>query len=182
MRPEIISPSNFEPIFSNKFFIDTNVWLYLIFPNHSNINKKITGQYSNLYANILSKKCLIETSIIQISEIVNLILQLEFKEFKKKNSFYGDFKQFRNSENSKLALQNAQILVNTITKTSTIRSGNLTPEEILNISNNIEKADFNDLCFAKHCSKENAILVTHDFDFNALDSKFKIVSANEKYL
>jgi predicted nucleic acid-binding protein len=182
MKPEIIKTSNFKPSFSDKFFLDTNVWLYLIFPQHSNVSKGIIDQYSQFYANILQKECLIESSIVQISEIVNLILQLEFKQYKKKSKLHIDFKEFRSSENAKEALKNAQTLVNTIAKSSAIRSGNLTQEEIITLTSNIEKADFNDLCFAKHCSNENAILVTHDFDFNALNPDFKIITANLKYL
>lgn len=181
MKPEIISPLNFKPTFNDKFFLDTNVWLYLIFPQHSNISKGIIDQYSEFYSTILRRECLIESSIVQIAEIVNLILQLEFKAYKKKNNVTYDYKQFRSSDNSKEALRNAQTLVNLISKCSTIRSGNLTPEEIVKLTSDIEKADFNDLCYAKHCSKEKAILVTHDFDFNAINNNFKIITANSKY-
>lgn len=182
MKPNIKSTTDIVPNFSHKFFLDSNVWFYLLFPQYSKVSRKVIDLYSRFYDSILSKGCLIETTILQISELVNLIQRIEYKEFSKKATTILTFKEFIKSENGKLSLKNAQLLVDSILKSASIRQGNLSESEMKEIMKQIEKADFNDMCIAKHCAKEQAVLVTHDFDFNAVQLNFTIVSANDNYL
>lgn len=182
MKPNITSTSDFKPNFTHKFFLDSNVWFYLIFPQYSKVGNQIISKYSSLYDKILDKGLLIETTILQISELVNLILRVEFKEFCIKTGSNIKFKDYIKSSEGENSLLNAKMLVNKILKCSTIRQGNLNEREMVTIMDHIHLADFNDMCFARHCEKENSILVTHDFDFKALNQSIEIVSANENYL
>lgn len=181
MKPNILNTKDFNPNFSQKFFLDSNVWLYLIFPQHSNIAQKHINNYSDFFSKIKQKQCLIETNIVQMSELVNLLLQLEYRKNKKVNNQLT-FKEFRNNSQGKTALEEAKTLTSFILKFTTLRSGNFNSEEMVKMVENCDKADLNDIYFASHCIKEDAILVTHDFDFNALEKNIKIISANPNYL
>lgn len=181
MKTKVINAANFSPSRSSKFFLDSNVWMYLNFPQHSDVAKQIIDSYSDFFDKIISKGCLIETNIVQISELVNLILHLEFVEAKKLNKFQGNFKSFRASDLAGKALLHAKTLSDQIVKCSTLRDGVFGVDELKEIVAECDKADFNDLFFAKFCIKEDAILVTHDFDFKAIDTDIKVVSFNRKY-
>ncbi len=169
-----------SPSSSTKFFLDTNVWLYLYFPQYSNVAKHIIEKYSSAFDEILEKNCLIVTDVIQMSELINLVLHIEFKEFQKTNPTIT-FKQFRNSVSSIDAFENAKLLAKNILKSATLRGGIFTEAEIITIVHSCDKADFNDIYFARFCDKESATLITHDFDFNALDIEIKVYSGNSKY-
>ncbi|MBN8697687.1 MAG: hypothetical protein J0L87_14240 [Bacteroidetes bacterium] len=173
----------FEPSnFSHSFFLDSNVWMYLIFPQHSTIAEKHIKNYSSLFEKIKKKDCIIFTDIIQISELVNLILRIEYKKYLKANSCRIEFKEFRMLDAGKKALMSAKTLIQIITKSATISSGVFSSEELKVMANDCDKADFNDVFFANFCQKKKAILVTHDFDFNALKVDLEVLSANENYL
>jgi predicted nucleic acid-binding protein len=181
MKSNIISIRDFKPKFSEKFFLDTNVWMYLFYPQNSSISKKKIQEYSTLFEFIVDRAFLIESNIVQISEIINLFVKLEFDDFKKKNPSSLSLKDYRDSEEGNETRKKAEILVKSIARVATIRSGNLSDSDIQNIVSKINKADFNDICFAFHCNKEKATLLTHDFDFGAIEGDFTIVSGNEKY-
>lgn len=175
------SLKDFKPKHNSKLFFDTNVWLYLYYPQFSEVSKTIIERYSNLFNEILNKDCLIITDMIQMSELINLTLQLEYKAYCKKNS-YLKFKDFRDKNEYKDALESAKNFSANILKSVTLRGGIFTPEELKTIVNNCDRADFNDIYFAQFCYKENAILITHDFDFNALDVEVELYTCNNRYL
>ena len=129
----------------------------------------------------MNKGCLIETTVLQISELVNLIHKIEQSNNENHSIRLLKLKDFLKSTDGKSAKEKAQTLVNTMLKSATLRQGNLTESEMLDLMNQISNADFNDLCIAKHCEKESAILVTHDFDFNAVIFNLEIISANSNY-
>lgn len=181
MKYNIVNTSNFNPNYSHKFFFDSNVWLYLLFPQLSDISQRHINNYSEFFSKIKQKDCLIETNFVQMSELINVLLQNEFKSIKKINHSLK-FKEFRNSKEGEKALDNAKILTSFVLKSATLRNGNFNSEELKTMVENCDKADINDIYFASHCLKEQAILVTHDFDFNALKSNLQIISANPKYL
>lgn len=172
---------DFKAKHNSKLFFDTNVWLYLYYPQHSQVSKTIIDRYSSLFSEVLSKNCLIVTDMIQMSELINLTLQLEYKAYCKKNP-YLSFKEFRDKNEYKEGLQNAKDFSTNILKTVTLRGGIFTPEELKTIVNKCDRADFNDIYFAQFCYKENAILITHDFDFNALDVEVELYTCNGRYL
>lgn len=181
MKHKIIIPNSFKPTFNHKFFLDTNVWFYLQFPDLSDVDDRIIRKYTEIYEAILSKDCLIETNSLQVAELVNLFLYTDLKNYNKKNKTRLIFKDYIKSDAGNKSREEAHLLINSITKNTTVRSGNLSEEELRKIISNIDKADFNDLCFARLCEKEGIYLVTHDFDFNAIETPLKIVSANKKY-
>src|SRR5690606_7326005 len=99
-----------------------------------------------------------------------------------KNKQYSiNFKEYREKEDSKKALAECKILISSMLQTSTPTDGIFNTEEIVGIANQCDKADFNDIYFSEFCSNQGLTLVTHDFDFNAIDKEIKILSANENY-
>jgi len=181
MKINVVNANDFKPNRTQKFFLDSNVWMYLFFPQHSSIANRIIDKYSHFFNSIVKSDCLIETNILQISELVNLILHLEFKEARKRNVFTGSFKEFRNSNFAISALTNAKVLTDKIIKCSTLRDGIFGVNALQVIVASCDKADFNDLFFAEFCKNENAILVTHDFDFKAVQKEIQVVSFNSNY-
>jgi len=175
------SIAELKPTFNSKFFLDTNVWLYLYFPQYTSVSKTIITEYSNFFEQILSKNCLIVTDMIQMSELINLVLRIEYNAFKINNASIS-FKQYRGTGSYLNALAIAKTLSVNILKSATLRSGFFNAEELKGIVDNCDKADFNDMYFANFCFKENAILITHDFDFNAINKNIALYTINSKYL
>lgn len=170
-----------NPKFNSKFFLDSNIWLYLYYPQFSQISKTLIEKYSHFFNDIVNKECLIVTDMIQMSELVNTVLQSEYKSYCRKTA-YLSFKDFRVKEEYISALSNAKSLSTNILKVTTLKGGIFTPEELRSMVNRCDKADFNDIYFAQLCLKEKAILITHDFDFNALDVEVDLYTCNSKYL
>lgn len=166
---------------SKKFFLDSNVWLYLLYPQSSKIANRHIRAYSNFYNRVISVGALVLTNLIQISELINVILQTEYRIHKKKGN-HIPFKEFRSSEDGGIALSNAKVFISQVVKTAELQTGLFNSDEMKNIVFDCDKADFNDIYFAAFCERQDAILVTHDFDFRALsDHDLLVLSANENY-
>jgi hypothetical protein len=175
------SITELKPTFNSKFFLDTNIWLYLYFPQYTSVSKNIITNYSNFFDEILSKECMIVTDMIQMSELINLVLRIEFNTLKN-DSPSLTFKEYRDTTSYLNALSIAKTLSSNILKCATLRSGIFNAEELKVMVENCDQADFNDIYFANFCSKENAILITHDFDFNAIKTNIALFTINGKYL
>jgi hypothetical protein len=169
------------PRANSKFFFDTNIWLYLYFPQFSQIPQPIIARYSNFYSAVRSIGSLIVTDMIQMSELINLVLHLEYRVFLKSNN-YISFKEFWAKPEYKNALQNAKIISESIMKATTFRGGIFSNEDLKRIVSKCDLADFNDIYFSEFCAKENAVLITHDFDFNALETGVELFTYNNRYL
>jgi len=173
--------ADFKPSFNTKLFLDTNIWLYLYYPQNTTVAKQIIDNYSNAFDEILSKKCLIVTDMIQMSELINLVLRIEFRAYTN-DKVNISFKEYRETTSYIEALANAKTLSLNILKSATLRSGIFNAEELKTMVDNCDQADFNDIYFANFCFKENAIIITHDYDFNAINTKIELYTLNNKYL
>lgn len=166
----------------DKFFIDTNVWVYLFYPSVSKISQRISEKYSELLAEILEKENLIFTNLIQFSELINVIHHQEYNDVKRKGEFRGSFKDFRDSEGFSEAMKTAKMLSGKITKQTNLQTGMFNSDEMKKMVSNCDKADFNDIYFIELAKKENLHIITHDFDFKAASSfTNSIITANQKY-
>ena len=145
--------------------MDTNIWHYLVYPQDAKINPKILNAYSDFFDQILRRDCLIETNLLQISEVINLIVQSEYKEYRNSNRLPKSLKDYKAGEEGKIALKNAKTFTQTILSSATIVSGIFNEAEMKSMAVDCDKADFNDLFFARMCQKNNCTIVTHDFDF-----------------
>lgn len=179
MRIEKIEDA--APKATEKYFLDSNVWLYLLYPQSSHISQRYIKQYSNFLDQLTSKNCLVLTNLIQVSEMVNVVMQVEYRRFVKSGGT-GSFKDFRGSSAGIEAMGEAKTLMTQVMKIATPLTGTFNQDEIKAMVAQCDQADFNDIYFAVFCQKQDAMLVTHDFDFNALNViSIGVLSANEKY-
>ncbi|KYG71760.1 PIN domain-containing protein [Roseivirga ehrenbergii] len=179
MKIELIK--KFKPKASQVFFFDSNIWLYLLYPQGNLMAQSYIKTYSEFSDKILRNHCSVVTNIIQISEIINVVIKQEYNIYNRKGGELN-FKNFRDSKEGKTSLIKAKTLIDQLIRITQIQSETLTDSEIRLIVNQCDCADFNDVYFAKFCEKQNAILVTHDFDFKALNHiSITTLSANQKY-
>lgn len=173
---------NYNCQITDKFFIDSNVWLYLYYPQSSNVSDKIINEYSEIFAQIKRKQLLISSNMIQFSEIINTIINIEFRLYKEKTKKFSiSLKEFKKQDEFKETLQNAKTITERILTNVHLRDGIFNESELKNIVLQSDKADFNDIYFVHFCKKEKLHLISHDFDFNALDNTVKLISANKKF-
>ncbi len=59
MRTDITSIADFSSESNDKFFIDSNVWMYLNSPQYADVATPVIGKYSTFFLEILAKKYLI---------------------------------------------------------------------------------------------------------------------------
>ena len=176
------SVSQYQIKLSDQFFFDSNVWLYLYYPQ-SGISQKQINAYSNFLESVLSKRNLLVTDLLQISEIVNVIISAEFREFKKRGNYSVTLKEWKASINFQPALDTAKLITSQILKQTDLISGVFNADEMKQMVSECDKADFNDLYFVRLAEKQSLNIVTHDFDFRAAKNfSFNIISANRNYL
>lgn len=165
-----------------KYFIDTNVWVYLFYPKSNSVTTKIAQQYADLFAKITAKGNLIFTNLIQFSELINVIINTEFYHAKRINKFNGSPKDFRKTPEFKTALKTAKLISEKVLKQTTLQSGTFNDNEMKEIVAACDKADFNDLYFVAFAEQKNLEIITHDFDFNAVEEfSNSIITANNRY-
>jgi len=181
MKIEVVAPEDFKFKQSSSFFLDSNIWMYLNFPEHTDVPQRVINRYSAFFKLLLTKQSLIQTNLIQMSELINLIINQEYIAWRKNNSAKTR-KDFRIDPAFKKALSKAKTLTNAVLKCSTLRDGIFNSEQMKAMVDKCDKADFNDIYFADFCELTDVILVTHDYDFGALDKDVTIISANDKYL
>lgn len=170
--------NDFRPSFNEMFFLDTNVWLYLFYPQSSHVAQPVIDAYSNFFKAIAGGE--IQTNLIQMSEIINTILRAEFRVYEEQGG-QDKFKAFREGSEGQKARNEAKSIVTVILKHATLRDGSFTPEQLEGIVALCDKADFNDIYFFRYAEKLKLTLVSHDFDFNMLDGEVRVLSVNRKY-
>lgn len=147
-------------------------------------NEKATGyikRYSEFSNRVFDNECLILTNPVQVSEMINVIVNTELKVARRKG-IANDLKSFRKTEEGKKAMFAAKTFLEQVLKFATIKSGIFNETELKRISAQCDRADFNDLFFSQYCLKESCILVTHDYDFQELPNQdLQIISANSNY-
>ncbi|EJS72887.1 type II toxin-antitoxin system VapC family toxin [Bacillus cereus] len=170
--------STYEPSSQEKFFFDTNVWLYLFCPIGGYRSRVVNG-YSQFFYKLLKSNSNIYTSSMILSEFFNAYIRLEFKmKQQEKPEIYKDFKRdFRQKEeyielsNYLCQLINGKILKYTIPINDEF--DNLKPELFLQPS---AQFDFNDNYIAQLCLKNNLKVVSNDRDLRNISSDLKVIS------
>lgn len=173
----VIQLSSYIPKKGDKFFLDTNVWMYL-YCSIGNYKQSDIEIYSDFYEKILKSNAEIYTSSLQISEFFNAYCRLEFKFARKSNPKIKNYKRdFRGSEifidlmNHLKQLVNKKILKNSIRLDDDFSNVNL--EEFMS---NEKSYDFNDEYFIQQCVNNSIIIVTNDRDFLDHPSSIQILT------
>lgn len=164
---KVLKLSSYTFTKGDKFFLDTNIWLYLFCPV-GEYKKEIVDKYNEFFFKMLKNKCEIYTSAIILSEFFNTYSRIEFKIKRQENKLkYNDYKRdFRNSyEFEELSKDICDLINNKILKYSykiNDRFDTLTMENILVPNNNY---DFNDIYLSELCLKEKIKILTNDKDY-----------------
>ena len=165
--------------YTDQFFFDTNVWL-LLYGNLANYKPKDQKEYSKLFKEILQRENPIYISSMILSEFVNVLLRLEFKQWKSKNLFSEskDFKKdFGVTQEYKNCVENSKHLLKSILELPNIHLisdffNGINMKEILN---DFGLVDFND-AYIIEIVKNKYKVVTNDKDFQKLTSKIDIIT------
>ncbi|WP_220457222.1 PIN domain-containing protein [Moheibacter lacus] len=161
----------FNKLAERSIFIDANVIIYLFWPTGQH---NFEMSYAKVFKNFLVQKNKLFVDIFIISEIINRILRIEHQ----KISSTQNFKDFRNSEVGKNALNDIHIILkDNILKVIDIASKGYSQKEIESFFN-IEDIDFVDKATTLLCKENDMVLLTNDGDFK--NSAIEIISGNPK--
>ncbi len=164
----------------NSYIFDTNIWMFLFAPL-AGAKRSKQEVYSQLLADILSRKATIWVSSLVISEYVNAVLRLAFKQWmRSKNLLNADFKHdFRPTPEYQVALVDVRAQVSSILDICERRPDDFNS---INIDGVIESMgnsyDFGDAIIADVCKRNKEIkLVTDDSDITSGNFPFTVITA-----
>lgn len=174
--------NNFIVTPEQKFIFDSNVWISLM-PSFKNFTTS-NNNYSKLLQDILDKGCEIGILNIEISEIFNVFIRENakqyFKKVKKKNTPKNFKKYYRKSVDFKNA---KNLILNEIKNIELVYGVKLNDnfDQLLDsdiFDQNLNNFDFNDNFICRYCEKYNYIFVTNDRDYKTYSNlNFTVVSA-----
>ncbi|MBU8576988.1 type II toxin-antitoxin system VapC family toxin [Bacillus pumilus] len=154
----------YNPVDSDKFFLDTNVWMYL-YCSIGNYKEDIVDKYNELYYKILDSGASIYTCALQLSEFFNAYCKLEYNITKEAKGYNNYKRDFRDTEQFiELTEQIQMIIKNKILKNSH-RLDDLFNDINIDDIFTIDKGfDFNDQFFTLLCEKYEISMVSNDRD------------------
>lgn len=163
------------------YIFDTNVWIYLFAPI-AGAKKYKQKVYSQLLKDIGLRKATIWISSIIVSEYVNAVLRLAFKQWMRSNGLYqADFKHdFRPTADYKAALADVKLQVKAILDVCACRPDDFNQIDVSGIidSMNTTSYDFGDAMIADICNRNKEfLLVTDDSDLTLAKVPFTIITA-----
>lgn len=166
---------------ASSYIFDTNVWIYIFAPL-AEAKKHKQKAYSQLLKDILSRKATIWISSIIVSEYVNAVLRLSFKQWKRKNGLYeADFKRdFRPTEEYNTALSDVKAQMSDILSVCECRPDDFNHINVTSIINSMGTAscDFGDAMIADVCNRNREIrLVSDDSDITEVELPFMVITA-----
>lgn len=180
----IVNINNYCPNRNDRFFFDTNIWIYLFCPI-ANYKPSIVKKYSAFLKKLIQVKASIFISSLVLSEFFNTYARIEFNLLKRKNpKNYKDFKKdFRGTERYKKLVREIERTVKIkILKVSRRLNDKFRDIDLDKIFKNIEEADFNDSYYIALLYGENIKIITNDYDFVKIDEPVSIITANPKLL
>ncbi len=164
--------------YTDQFFFDTNVWI-LLYGNLANYNSKDQKEYSKFFKESLQREIPIFISSMILSEFANVLLRLDFKQWKNKFSENKEFKKdFGATQEYKNSVANIKNLLKKILELPNIHliSDFFNGINTSNIFNNFDFVDFNDAYITELVGNKYK-LVTNDTDFQKLNTTIDIITA-----
>jgi len=178
----IIDINTYDPIQSDKFFFDANIWIYLYCPIGS-YRKDVIKKYSNFFKKVIEAKSSILISSLVLSEFFNAYARIEFNCLRDKEpSKYKNFKRdFRDTKKYKALVKAIRITSIKILDIAIRFNDQFEHINLDELFKDIEKMDFNDNYYSILASIEKFKIVTNDYDF-ILKKGIPILTANPKLL
>jgi predicted nucleic acid-binding protein len=176
----------YVPKDGDKYFFDTNIWLYFYCPviSISSYKKTIISKYDGFLKKAINSDTTIYVSSLIASEVINVWLKLDFNILRRKKAVKNDYKQhYRSSEYYLDTVKEIEeVFNNQLLKISTPLDDRATEISLLDVLSGLDKIDFND-CYYHHLAKlDSLLIVTNDADFAELDTGISILTANQKLL
>ncbi len=166
MGPKISNISSYTPLFTDIFFFDTNIWMYLFCPL-GNYNVKKQRIYSLFYSQLIQRKSTLFVNSLLLSEFSNAYLRLDFELWKKETQNYSAIfkKDFVGSARYGETVTEIKAGIQNILKFSEKSPDEFNALNIDNITQHLEFIDFNDSYYIELAKIKNWIIVTDDGDF-----------------
>lgn len=183
-QAEHINKHNFLP--GERFFLDTNVWIYIKYGFYTETNDKtFRNWYTMAYRKMLDNDCKIFVDAFVLSEFVTKFSHLEFdrkvpKTRREDNK--NNYKIFKGTNDGKVTAQEIVTHAKKIIEIAELCNMDYTflkIEDRLNDFKNLN-LDFNDLIYLEFCKSNDLVLVTHDGDFK--NCGIPILTGNNKLL
>jgi len=185
MMNKVMDVETYIPQDGDRYFFDTNIWLYFYCPviSISSYKKTIISKYDGFLKRDLSANTSIYFSSLIVSEVINRWLRLDFNILKDKGMMKEYKKHYRDSAHYYSAVKDIKAVFNNqLLKISTPLDDRATEISLPDVLSGLDKIDFND-CYYHHLAKlDNLLIVTNDADFAELDTGVSILTANQKLL
>ena len=186
MMNNVMDVETYVPKDGDRYFFDTNIWLYFYCPviSISNYKKTIISKYDGFLKKAINNDTTIYVSSLIVSEIINVWLKLDFNILRRKKAVKNNYKQhYRGSLHYHSAIKDIQTVFNTqLLKISTPLDDRAKEISLPDVLSGLDKIDFND-CYYHHLAQlDNLLIVTNDADFAELNTGVSILTANQKLL
>lgn len=164
---------DYTQINGRSVFLDANVLIYLFWPTGQHYFEQ---NYARVFSQLLKQGNDLFIDFLVISEVVNRILRIEHQ----KNNPTQKFKDFRNSNEGKDALNDIYIILkNDILSRFNIVGKTYNRKDIENCLM-VDELDFVDKATAILCKENSFVLLTNDKDFKGSD--LDIITGNPHIL
>lgn len=165
--------NDYSRLSGQSIFVDTNVLIYLFWP---------TGQYSlesgyaEVFKNLLKQNNILYVDFLVISEFINRVLR---NEYKKKQNSKKSFKEYRNSQDGKVLINDVYLIVQKyILRDFKIIGKCFTQTDIEKFLED-GNLDVIDKAIVSICLENNLVLLTNDKDFK--NSGIPILTDNRHF-
>lgn len=165
---------------SDKYFFDTNVWLFINGPMAGS-NQFKQKKYATLLSDISSRGAGLYVTSIVVSEYINSVLRIGFKTWineDRTNRVNSDFKRnYRPTDHYADTLKDAVLQVEDILRFAQKRPDDFQRIDMTELLQRLDmNCDYNDAYIVKCCEQDNLILVSDDKDLQNVDSKIKLLT------
>lgn len=159
----------------DKFFFDTNIWMYL-HCGIGNYNPKVVEDYSDFYQKVKTANNPILTSTLLLSEFVNAYSRLEFNIIKNQDGLTDFKKDFRDTVDYKHIFDHINLLTQKkLLGGSTKIQDEFDKFEEDSFFNNPNTYDFNDEYYSYLAEKSGFKIVTNDRDFKNSNYDIEVI-------
>lgn len=176
----IVNPEDYNLVYTDQFFFDTNVWI-LLFATIADYQTKDQKMYSKFLENLIRKDLPIFITSNILSEFSNVLLRRDFNQWKPKSgliepkfkeNFVGSPEYVNSVYSINSCIKNIFSIPNIIKVSDDFSALNLD-----NILKNFLSIDYNDSYIAELCEIKNLKLVTNDNDFKRINPKITIITS-----
>lgn len=167
--------------FTDQFFFDTNIWL-LLYATLADFQAKEQRLYTNFFQTLLQKETPIFVTSMVVSEFSNVILRRDYNQWVSVNKLVNqDFKRnFVGTKTYEESVTTITIAINKILKLPNVIlvGDNFNAIDKEAILNSFKVIDFNDSYYVQLAIMNKYKIVTHDKDFQTLNTEIDVITAN----